>query len=79
MQIPVIGVPLDEDGVDSCAYMPPGVPVLMAGVGKPGLKNAAIAAIQIEAMRSVPTAGWLRVYMATNTPRAQFDIDINAD
>lgn len=47
MQVPVIGVPLDEHGVDSCIYMPPGVPVLTAGVGKAGLKNAAIAAIQL--------------------------------
>lgn len=47
MQVPVIGVPLDEHGIDSCIYMPPGVPVLMAGVGKAGLKNAAIAALQI--------------------------------
>lgn len=47
MQVPVIGVPLDEHGIDSCIYMPPGVPVLTAGVGKAGLKNAAIAAIQL--------------------------------
>lgn len=79
MQIPVIGVPLDEDGIDSCAYMPPGVPVLMAGVGKPGLKNAALAAIQIEAMRSERIAAWLRDYLSANTPSAKFDIDINAD
>lgn len=79
MQIPVIGVPLDEDGIDSCSYMPPGVPVLMAGVGKPGLKNAALASIQIEAMRNIPVRDWLRNYMTANTPSAEFDIDINAD
>lgn len=50
MQVPVIGVPLDEHGVDSCIYMPPGVPVLIAGVGKAGLKNAAIAALQVLAI-----------------------------
>lgn len=79
MKIPVIGVPLDEDGIDSCNYMPPGVPVLMAGVGKAGLKNAALAAIQIEAMRSEPIAVWLRDYIGANTPQAEFDIDINAE
>jgi phosphoribosylaminoimidazole carboxylase PurE protein len=79
MRIPVIGVPLDEDGIDSCNYMPPGVPVLMAGVGKPGLKNAALAAVQIEGMRSEPISAWLRDYIEANTPPAEFDIDINAD
>lgn len=47
MNVPIIGVPLDEHGIDSCIYMPPGVPVLTSGVGKAGLKNAAIAALQI--------------------------------
>ena len=46
----VLGVPLDRDGVDSCLHMPPGVPVATMGVGKPGLRNAAIAAVQILAM-----------------------------
>ena len=50
MSIPVIGVPLDEYGIDSCLYMPPGVPVLLTGVGKSGLKNAAMAAAQILAV-----------------------------
>jgi 5-(carboxyamino)imidazole ribonucleotide mutase len=48
----VIGVPLDEHGIDSCLYMPPGRPVLLAGVGKTGLKNAAQAAGQIVALSS---------------------------
>src|SRR5258708_492487 len=38
MSVPIIGVPMDEHGIDSCVYMPPGVPVLTAGVGKTGLK-----------------------------------------
>lgn len=45
--VPVIAVPLDEHGIDSCLYMPPGVPVALAGVGSAGLKNAALLALQI--------------------------------
>ncbi len=44
---PVIAVPLDEHGIDSCLYMPPGVPVALAGVGSSGLKNAALLALQM--------------------------------
>jgi 5-(carboxyamino)imidazole ribonucleotide mutase len=47
MATPVIAVPLDEHGIDSCLYMPPGVPVALAGVGTTGLKNAALLACQI--------------------------------
>lgn len=43
----VIAVPLDEHGIDSCLYMPPGVPVALAGIGSTGLKNAALLALQI--------------------------------
>lgn len=50
MKVPIIGVPLDEHGIDSCLYMPPGVPVLTPGVGKNGLKNAALAVCQMMAM-----------------------------
>jgi 5-(carboxyamino)imidazole ribonucleotide mutase len=50
MTLPVIAVPLDKRGIDSCIYMPPGVPVLTAGVGIEGLKNAAIAVCQILAL-----------------------------
>lgn len=52
----VIGVPLLSeafDGLDallSMVRMPPGVPVLVPGIGKPGLRNAAIAACQIVAL-----------------------------
>ncbi len=60
MALPVIGVPMDEHGVDSCVYMPPGVPVLTAGVGKVGLKNAAIAAAQILAVGDAAVATKLR-------------------
>lgn len=50
---PVIGVALDcgfQGGLDALmaiTRMPTGVPVLCTGIGKPGLKNAAIAAYQI--------------------------------
>jgi phosphoribosylaminoimidazole carboxylase PurE protein len=46
MKVPVLAVPLDEHGIDSCLYMPPGVPVATMGVGTAGLLNAAIFACQ---------------------------------
>lgn len=36
----IVGVPLDEHGIDACLHMPPGVPVVTVGVGVIGLKNA---------------------------------------
>ena len=53
---PVIGVPLPSDvleGIDallSMVRMPPGRPVAVPGIGKSGLRNAAILACQIVAM-----------------------------
>jgi 5-(carboxyamino)imidazole ribonucleotide mutase len=52
---PVIGVPLvasdnisgGTDALMSMIRMPPGVPVMVVGMGIPGLKNAALAAAQI--------------------------------
>lgn len=73
MHHPVIAVPLDEHGIDSCLYMPPGVPVLLAGVGKTGLKNAAIAAVQIAA-----SGAQLRKFdswIALNAKQVKLDID----
>lgn len=75
MSKPVIGVPLDEDGIDSCLYMPPGVPVLTAGVGKAGLKNAAIAAGQIAALHDQGVRDRLRAYLDYNAKRPEFNID----
>ena len=50
----VIGIPLPSDGfrnardaLHSIGRMPSGCPVAMCGVGKAGLKNAAILAVQI--------------------------------
>jgi len=53
---PVIGValPSDLEGYDalmSIVRMPPGMPVLSTGIGKAGLKNAAIAACQMLALK----------------------------
>ena len=74
MTIPVIGVPMDEHGIDSCVYMPPGVPVLTAGVGKVGLKNAALAAAQILAVGDATLARNLRAVLDRTAKAPQFDI-----
>jgi len=76
MTTPVIGVPLDEHGVDSCLYMPPGVPVLMTGVGKAGLKNAAIAAAQIIATGDQTVAESLIKYLKDTKKSAKFNINL---
>ena len=74
MRIPVVGVPMDEHGVDSCVYMPPGVPVLTAGVGKVGLKNAALAAAQILAAGDAQVAKALAAYVTKTAKAPQFDV-----
>ena len=74
MAIPIIGVPMDEHGIDSCVYMPPGVPVLTAGVGKVGLKNAALAAAQILAVGDATVATKLRAHLERTAKPPQFDI-----
>jgi phosphoribosylaminoimidazole carboxylase PurE protein len=74
MAIPVIGVPMDEHGIDSCVYMPPGVPVLTAGVGKVGLKNATLAAAQILAVGDAVVATKLRAYLEKTAKAPQFDV-----
>ena len=55
--MPVIGVPLISsaglEGIDallSTLQMPPGVPVATVAIGKAGVKNAAILAVQILAL-----------------------------
>lgn len=58
--LPVIGVPLPRGelgGVDallSSLQMPPGVPVAVMAIGKPGAKNAAIFTAQILAIKDKP-------------------------
>jgi len=74
MTVPVLGVPMDEHGIDSCVYMPPGVPVLTAGVGKVGLKNAALAAAQILAVADPAIAAKLRTHLARTAKVPQFDV-----
>jgi 5-(carboxyamino)imidazole ribonucleotide mutase len=55
--LPVIGVPLDSsplNGIDSLfsmAMMPAGVPVATVTVGKAGVKNAAVLAAEILALK----------------------------
>jgi phosphoribosylaminoimidazole carboxylase PurE protein len=79
MMLPVIAVPLDADGLDSCIKMPPGVPVLTSGVGAVRLKNAAIAACQILALD--PDQGGIRLRLqdylidAGNKKPTEFNID----
>ena len=54
--LPVIGVPMDAgtlQGVDalySMVQMPPGIPVSVMGIGKPGAVNAALYAVSILAL-----------------------------
>ena len=73
---PIIAVPIDAHGVDSCLYMPPGVPVLLTGVGKEGLKNAGIAVLQILAIGNSDSAKVaLADYLIKSQKQPQFDIN----
>lgn len=76
MAKPILAVPLDEHGVDSCVYMPPGVPVLTTGVGKAGLKNAAIAAAQILGVGDQKIEAALRDYIKQNNKQPQLNISL---
>lgn len=76
MTVPVIGVPMDEHGIDSCIYMPPGVPVLTSGVGKTGLKQAAIAAAQILAVGDAQVAAGLAAYLEKTKKSPQFNVNL---
>jgi 5-(carboxyamino)imidazole ribonucleotide mutase len=76
MTIPVIGVPLDEHGIDSCIYMPPGVPVLTTGVGKIGLKNAVIAAAQILATGDPKAAEGLAKQLEATKKDPKFNVNL---
>lgn len=74
----VIGVPLDDYGVDTCIRLPPGVPVMTAGVGKAGLRNAAIAACQIVAVHDADVAAKLASHLDATARAPQFDIPLDA-
>lgn len=73
----IIAVPLDEHGIDSCLYMPPGVPVALAGVGVPGLKNAAQLACQILGTGDDLVYAALCAYLGATAKQPEFDVDIN--
>jgi phosphoribosylaminoimidazole carboxylase PurE protein len=79
MTIPVIGVPLDQYGIDSCIYMPPGVPVLTAGVGKTGLKQAAIAAAQILAVGDAEVFASLATYLEKTKKSPKFNVNLEEE
>lgn len=74
----VIGVALDDYGVDSCLRMPPGVPVLTAGVGKTGLINAAIAACQILATSDSRVAAQLESYLTDHERQPHFNVSLES-
>jgi len=76
MSKPIIAVPLDQYGIDSCLRMPPGVPVLTAGVGKPGLKNAAIAACQILAVANNEIGLHLTAHLSDTAKFAEFNVNL---
>ncbi|MBI2592175.1 AIR carboxylase family protein [Candidatus Saccharibacteria bacterium] len=74
MTVPVLGVPLDKDGIDSCLYMPPGVPVATMGVGIPGLRNAAIFACQVLTRGRGAQAGEFQNYLARTAKSPKYGI-----
>ncbi len=76
--VPVIAVALAPDnflsGLDallSTVRMPPGRPVLTAGLGTAGLRNAAIAAAQILAVTDNELFDRLGYYLKQQTPEPQ--------
>lgn len=77
MKVPVLGVPLDEDGIDSCLYMPPGVPVATMGVGVAGLRNAGIFACQVLTQGVPSQQEAFHRHLALTVKKAEFDLDKN--
>lgn len=81
---PVIGVALanaevDPDGSKALGVMalqPPGVPVLVAGVGKAGLINAAHAATQMIGLTNLKVRDALERYIQESTPSPSFNIQV---
>lgn len=76
----IIGVPLPSDILDgmdalmSMVRMPPGMPVAVVGIGKSGLKNAAILAAQVLAHTDGGVEDALDAYQADHTPESQMDV-----
>lgn len=78
MKVPVIGIPLDEHGIDSCIYMPPGAPIMTTGVGKDGLKNAALAACQIMAAgRDIEVSDRWAAFLSNERSKKPAQLGIN--
>jgi phosphoribosylaminoimidazole carboxylase PurE protein len=73
--IPVIGVPMNAgslNGIDallSMAQMPPGIPVAVMGIGKPGAVNAALFAIQILSIKDNSLIEKLAAYRKTQSEK----------
>jgi phosphoribosylamine--glycine ligase len=70
----VIAVPLDDGGIDSCIRMPPGVPVLTAGVGRAGLRNAGLAACQIVCAAMPEFREPFAQYLLQSGTKTEFDV-----
>ena len=68
--LPVIGVPLDtsplrgEDSLLAIVQMPGGIPVAAVTIGKAGVKNAAVLAAEILALKYPAVKTALRAYRA---------------
>jgi 5-(carboxyamino)imidazole ribonucleotide mutase len=79
---PVIGValpskefPSAEDAFHSIARMPGGCPVIFAGIGKAGLKNAALIALQCLALANQEIAQKLQKIISANTNPARVGLN----
>jgi len=79
--VPVIAVPLSStefhdcmDSLLSMVRMPPGLPVLVPGIGKAGLLNAAIAAGQILALKHEEAEHGLKRYLDENGKKAEINV-----
>jgi phosphoribosylaminoimidazole carboxylase PurE protein len=79
-EVPVIGVGLQSEtgilnGLDaflSMGNMPPGVPVLFAGFGMPGLRNASVAAVQILGTGNTVFRKYLNEYLEKTTKKSEY-------
>jgi 5-(carboxyamino)imidazole ribonucleotide mutase len=74
--LPVVGVALHPHALDSIVRLPDGVPVLAAGVGSGGLRNAALAAAQILAVGDRAAGLSLKSYLSRQVSEPEFDINL---
>lgn len=76
----IIGIPLPSDILDgmdallSTIRMPGGMPVAVPGIGKSGLKNAAILVAQVLALGDEEIECALDEYQTANTPNYQMAV-----